>query len=325
MFTLVARSLAHSLKIPWSEYWEFLGDFADLSTAEGLKSLEKHLHDKFKELQQEMTLKRDLEDIDSMFSGLNLAGKTMSDNMKTPDQRGSDVTRKASSEGPQSNVDVMKDLASIFGGKKSSRNSQLSTNDAFEVSFDNLNLNDTADTNKEECDQKPCDSEYVRTTLSATSRTSQNTNRVNVSQDITSSNITGLDQESSKHSENSCEVETAVSQIRKVDDKIESQTFEQRPKGDATIITKQSHTESETNVESLSKTVNPQSSLQRQTSDGAETFHSARASVSDSDIDSGEEEDFEDCNDSPDGSTVASPHLQPRSLFVYGLVLWFSY
>ena len=57
--------------------------------------------------------------------------------------------------------------------------------------------------------------------------------------------------------------------------------------------------------------------LGRQISDGAETYHSARASVSGSDL-SSNEEDFEDCNDSPEGASVDSAHPQPRSLFVYG-------
>ncbi|XP_010602543.1 ankyrin repeat and LEM domain-containing protein 2 isoform X2 [Fukomys damarensis] len=39
----VGRELAHELKIPWAEYWEFLGCFVDLSSQEGLQKLEKYL------------------------------------------------------------------------------------------------------------------------------------------------------------------------------------------------------------------------------------------------------------------------------------------
>ncbi|XP_023576429.1 ankyrin repeat and LEM domain-containing protein 2 [Octodon degus] len=39
----VGRELAHELKIPWAEYWEFLGCFVDLSSQEGLQRLEEYL------------------------------------------------------------------------------------------------------------------------------------------------------------------------------------------------------------------------------------------------------------------------------------------
>ncbi|KAM5192618.1 ankyrin repeat and LEM domain-containing protein 2 isoform 2-T2 [Mantella aurantiaca] len=42
----VGRELAHELKIPWVEYWEFLGCFADLSSQEGLGKLEEYLSKK---------------------------------------------------------------------------------------------------------------------------------------------------------------------------------------------------------------------------------------------------------------------------------------
>uniref|UniRef100_H0WD47 Ankyrin repeat and LEM domain-containing protein 2 n=1 Tax=Cavia porcellus TaxID=10141 RepID=H0WD47_CAVPO len=39
----VGRELAHELRIPWAEYWEFLGCFVDLSSQEGLQRLEEYL------------------------------------------------------------------------------------------------------------------------------------------------------------------------------------------------------------------------------------------------------------------------------------------
>nr|XP_056715359.1 ankyrin repeat and LEM domain-containing protein 2 [Euleptes europaea] len=40
----VGRELAHELGFPWVEYWEFLGCFVDLSSQEGLRTLEEYLN-----------------------------------------------------------------------------------------------------------------------------------------------------------------------------------------------------------------------------------------------------------------------------------------
>lgn len=37
------RELAHEVAVPWTEYWDFLESYVDLSTDEGLKQLEGHL------------------------------------------------------------------------------------------------------------------------------------------------------------------------------------------------------------------------------------------------------------------------------------------
>lgn len=40
----IGRKLARELRVPWSEYWQFLDAFADFSTPEGLQKLEEHLN-----------------------------------------------------------------------------------------------------------------------------------------------------------------------------------------------------------------------------------------------------------------------------------------
>lgn len=39
----IAFEYAHEMKIPWTEYWKFLGTYCDITTDEGLNLLEKHL------------------------------------------------------------------------------------------------------------------------------------------------------------------------------------------------------------------------------------------------------------------------------------------
>ncbi|KAL8583378.1 hypothetical protein ACOMHN_035360 [Nucella lapillus] len=39
----IGRKLAKELKVPWTEYWQFLDVFADFSTQDGLRKLEQHL------------------------------------------------------------------------------------------------------------------------------------------------------------------------------------------------------------------------------------------------------------------------------------------
>ncbi|MFT7808403.1 ankyrin repeat and LEM domain-containing protein 2 isoform X1 [Arapaima gigas] len=52
----VGRDLAHELGHPWVEYWDFLGGFADLSSADGLRKLEEYLSKKdFSEHAQQET------------------------------------------------------------------------------------------------------------------------------------------------------------------------------------------------------------------------------------------------------------------------------
>lgn len=43
-YLIYCRELAHELGFPWVEYWEFLGCFVDLSSQEGLRTLEEYLN-----------------------------------------------------------------------------------------------------------------------------------------------------------------------------------------------------------------------------------------------------------------------------------------
>lgn len=52
----VGRELAHELRYPWAEYWDFLGCFIDLSSPEGLQKLEEYFYQQeaSRKTQQEM-------------------------------------------------------------------------------------------------------------------------------------------------------------------------------------------------------------------------------------------------------------------------------
>lgn len=43
-YLIYCRELAHEQGFPWVEYWEFLGCFVDLSSQEGLRTLEEYLN-----------------------------------------------------------------------------------------------------------------------------------------------------------------------------------------------------------------------------------------------------------------------------------------
>ena len=40
---LILRQLAHNVKVPWTEYWSFLGGYADFSNLQGIAKLENYL------------------------------------------------------------------------------------------------------------------------------------------------------------------------------------------------------------------------------------------------------------------------------------------
>ncbi|XP_071087020.1 ankyrin repeat and LEM domain-containing protein 2-like [Haliotis cracherodii] len=61
----IGRQLAHEMHIPWLEYWEFLDEFVDFSTEEGLQKLEDH----FKKRQTSVVFSECLEN----FGPLNMS------------------------------------------------------------------------------------------------------------------------------------------------------------------------------------------------------------------------------------------------------------
>ena len=42
------RDIAVDLGVNWNEYWDFLGDFANFSTEDGLQKLDDHLKHQYK-------------------------------------------------------------------------------------------------------------------------------------------------------------------------------------------------------------------------------------------------------------------------------------
>ena len=40
---MLSREIAHSMRVTWNEYWDFLGCYCDLSQPEGLDKLEQYL------------------------------------------------------------------------------------------------------------------------------------------------------------------------------------------------------------------------------------------------------------------------------------------
>ena len=69
------RKLATDMEIPWTEYWEFLDCFTDLTTESGLNKLEQYLKEKAISLAIEETLNKEIpvgeddEDSDSPIRG----------------------------------------------------------------------------------------------------------------------------------------------------------------------------------------------------------------------------------------------------------------
>ena len=60
----IGRQVAHELGIPWSEYWDFLGSFIDLQSANGLSKLEDYLAAKYEALRSERDLDADIQKLE---------------------------------------------------------------------------------------------------------------------------------------------------------------------------------------------------------------------------------------------------------------------
>ncbi|PIK44362.1 putative ankyrin repeat and LEM domain-containing protein 2 [Apostichopus japonicus] len=58
----IGRKLSQSAGVQWKEYWDFLDEFVDLATSEGLQKLENYLTVKYKELQEYTVTERDIMD-----------------------------------------------------------------------------------------------------------------------------------------------------------------------------------------------------------------------------------------------------------------------
>ena len=103
------------LRIPWSEYWEFLDEFVDLSTPEGIDILESYLQEKGDQLSHEMSLTAEMDSLQSLLCNLELeSGSTQSsaeeDLTGTNDLKGSTSVNKSLFRGVQVNHVQQNDL-----------------------------------------------------------------------------------------------------------------------------------------------------------------------------------------------------------------------
>ncbi|KAK2160893.1 hypothetical protein LSH36_125g01050 [Paralvinella palmiformis] len=69
----IGRNVAHTMGIAWSEYWDFLGCYADFSSEEGLEKLENYLRERSDCIQRQQMLETDLNMVSTKLNQLNLS------------------------------------------------------------------------------------------------------------------------------------------------------------------------------------------------------------------------------------------------------------
>ena len=79
------------MRVPWSEFWPFLDEFANFSSDQGLQKLETYLQEQSKDASTLRKLDNDLEMIESQFRNIQL------------NTRAHEMTRNASSSEPVCN------------------------------------------------------------------------------------------------------------------------------------------------------------------------------------------------------------------------------
>ena len=105
------------MQVPWIEHWDFLDSYVDLSTAEGLDTLEEYFkktvwHRFIKEFKD----MHDLEELYQDFTGLSTPIEAESCDIENAENNGKDFieTDQKSTDGFKKDLNVSKDLSKIF-------------------------------------------------------------------------------------------------------------------------------------------------------------------------------------------------------------------
>lgn len=123
----IGRYLAHEMHIPWIEHWDFLDSYVDLSTAEGLDTLEEYFtkttwHRFIKEYKDMHGLEELYQDFDT---GLSTPIKAEScDKIKSAENNERDIikTDQKGNDGFEKDLNISRDLSKIFDSCESDTN-----------------------------------------------------------------------------------------------------------------------------------------------------------------------------------------------------------